>query len=136
MSAHPEVANFLAVVEATVGRGRRTERLLWELEDHLLEAIDRALSNGASRDEAVRNALRAIGSPEELAGAIAREQERATPRRPMWIAGAGVALLAALITNQLAAPNDGWAMARLGLAAITLAQTALALWGPAAQAYR
>lgn len=119
MSEPQAVREYLAALNASLEVGLRSRRrILFEVCDHLSQAAMDEWRRGASPDEAVRRAIAAFGSPEEVAARFeagfisaldrrlalgARRLHRWTARRPsrvpvVWIALGALAggVLAAL----------------------------------------
>jgi hypothetical protein len=61
--------------EALNVRPERTERILCEIEDHLCESAMRETRRGFTPEEAVKRAIRKLGTPREIAEAFDNESE-------------------------------------------------------------
>jgi hypothetical protein len=61
---------------ALLGTGLPVQRLLAEVEDHLLDSIAQARARGLDEVDAIRHALCQFGPPEQLAAIYAREGPR------------------------------------------------------------
>ncbi|HKC12389.1 MAG TPA: permease prefix domain 1-containing protein [Vicinamibacteria bacterium] len=77
MSSAPTAQTLREYLErlerALVGMGLPAQRLLAEVEDHLLESIGQSRARGLDEGDAIRHALRQFGPPEQLAAVYARE---------------------------------------------------------------
>jgi hypothetical protein len=104
-----------------------------ELEDHLMESLEEGLRSGMSNEEAQQSALRALGSPVEIARNCQQESDPRDPSRvPMTpqqrVAVVGWLLLATGFASRVCAasdPSHGSIAACVGLSAGSLAMAFL-----------
>jgi hypothetical protein len=101
------IAAYLQALRAELRRGRGRRRLVAEVEAHLLEAVRVRVEDGMESDDAVSEAVEAVGSPAEIAEELDRGVPAWRPSLRVLMAGGALVVVALLVVGILVVPQGG-----------------------------